>query len=231
MGNKRIRHRDESNGHAVQYTSGRKEYWYMGKKHRYGGPAIIDPNGNVLFEYWIKGKLHRIGGPAVIYANGTEEYWVNDKNHRIDGPAIIGKSNNEWYYKGKILMTSKGRTTWKQLKEFWKLAKVPQAEINDAIRRINAEGTLPEEEVKNELGELAETFKDQAHLEEVRKGKVPGITEDFEPFQETKVKDLLKKNRKAAEEYLQKFGWDSIEDYFGMGVTAKKKENFKKITG
>lgn len=41
--------------------------------HRTNGPALIYSNGEK--EYRENDKLHRINSPAVIYPDGMEEYW------------------------------------------------------------------------------------------------------------------------------------------------------------
>ena len=57
------------------------------KLHRTDGPAIIYPSGKK--EYWINGKLHREDGSAIIWSNGRKEYWVNDKYYPTELEYII----------------------------------------------------------------------------------------------------------------------------------------------
>ena len=71
-----------------------------GKLHRTDGPAIEYADG--YKEWWINDKPHRIDGPAVEYTNGDKEWWVNGKRHRTDGPAIeYANGNKSWYINGK----------------------------------------------------------------------------------------------------------------------------------
>jgi hypothetical protein len=46
-----------------------------------------------------RGEFHRIGKPALIFPNGDVIWFVNDKLHRDDGPAVEYPSENkfEWY--------------------------------------------------------------------------------------------------------------------------------------
>lgn len=70
-----------SDGPAVIYPNGRKEWYYAGYMHRVNGPAIIDPNfGRV----WVqRGTIHRADGPAVIKNTGEYEWWVWGKQLKI----------------------------------------------------------------------------------------------------------------------------------------------------
>ena len=47
----------------------------QGQLHRTDGPAIEYDNGTK--EWYINGKLHRTDGPAIEYDNGSKEWWVN----------------------------------------------------------------------------------------------------------------------------------------------------------
>jgi len=60
-------------------------YDKQGLRHREGGPAIVQPNGDR--EYWTRGVRNRVDGAAFIYGK-TREYWVDGKLHREDGPAM-----------------------------------------------------------------------------------------------------------------------------------------------
>jgi len=62
------------NGPAIEYNSGRQEYWVNGRPHRLDGPAVIDPNGHK--EYRVNGLTHRLDGPAIIWANGKVSYYI-----------------------------------------------------------------------------------------------------------------------------------------------------------
>ena len=53
------------------------KFWRNSKKkyHRTDGPALEFENGNK--EWWLNGILHRINGPAVEWADGTKSWCVN----------------------------------------------------------------------------------------------------------------------------------------------------------
>ncbi len=70
-------HRD--NWSAVEYYSGRKEWWVNGKLHRENGPAIEYVDGTK--KWYINGKRHREDGPAIEYADGGKEWWVNGESY------------------------------------------------------------------------------------------------------------------------------------------------------
>lgn len=54
--------------------NGHESWYFMGKLHREGGPAIIHPNG---YEAWYRfGKLHREDGPALIRPNKISEFYL-----------------------------------------------------------------------------------------------------------------------------------------------------------
>jgi hypothetical protein len=64
--------------------------------HRTDGPAVEYANGDK--EWWLNDKLHRTDGPAVEYAYGTKYWYQNGKRHRTDGPAIEwADGTKEWY--------------------------------------------------------------------------------------------------------------------------------------
>ena len=64
--------------------------------HRTDGPAIEYSNGDK--EWLIHGVLHREDGPAVECANGTKAWYINGKQHRLDGPAVERPGGrNEWW--------------------------------------------------------------------------------------------------------------------------------------
>ena len=46
-----------------------------GQWHRTNGPAIIWNNGDK--QWYVNGKCHRINGPAVELANGTKAWWID----------------------------------------------------------------------------------------------------------------------------------------------------------
>jgi hypothetical protein len=47
----------------------------------------IDGIGNK--RWYFNGKFHREGGPAIEYNDGCKQWFINGKLHRVDGPAII----------------------------------------------------------------------------------------------------------------------------------------------
>lgn len=69
-----------------------------GELHRTDGPALEFSNGTK--EWYQNGKLHRTDGPAIEYINGTKYWYQNGKRHRIGGPAIQWNNGNKsWYIK------------------------------------------------------------------------------------------------------------------------------------
>jgi hypothetical protein len=66
-----------TDGPAIEWVDGDKEWYANGERHRLNGPAIEFENGNK--EWWLNGILHRINGPAVEWADGEKVWWVNDK--------------------------------------------------------------------------------------------------------------------------------------------------------
>lgn len=90
--------------------------------HREDGPALVWYTGDT--EWYFHGKLHRIGGPALEYVDLNYREWsVNGRLHRLDGPAIEdGKDNRYlWYYYGKRLPVSSQKEFEQilKLKAFW----------------------------------------------------------------------------------------------------------------
>ena len=66
-----------------------------GQLHRTDGPAIEWANGGK--DWWVNGKCHRTDGPAIEWSNGTKEWWLNGQLHRMDGPAIeAANGTKEW---------------------------------------------------------------------------------------------------------------------------------------
>jgi len=62
---------------VMKVRSNGDKFWYdrKGNLHRSDGPAVEFTNGDK--EWWIHGKRHREDGPAVIA--GKHEYWfIND---------------------------------------------------------------------------------------------------------------------------------------------------------
>lgn len=90
-----IRHRED--GPAVIREDGTEEWFFDGKKHRVGGPAVY--NKKTGEEKWIvHGNLHREGGePASIGVAGEKRWYINGQLHREDGPAIISHGKESYF--------------------------------------------------------------------------------------------------------------------------------------
>ena len=73
----------QSNGTVIWYLASKGPSYF----HREDGPALIYPDGT---EYWFfNGRIHREGGPAIINLNHKRRHWFKDgRRHRVDGPAI-----------------------------------------------------------------------------------------------------------------------------------------------
>jgi len=67
-----------------------------GVRYRTDGPALEYNNGHK--EWWLNNKLHREDGPAIEWDDGGREWWFNDKRHREDGPAIEYADGTKEYY-------------------------------------------------------------------------------------------------------------------------------------
>tara|TARA_R110000851_G_scaffold263809_1_gene416361 strand:- start:287 stop:634 length:348 start_codon:yes stop_codon:yes gene_type:complete len=78
--------------------------WYdtTGKIHRTDGPAIEWADGTK--DWWQHGLRHRADGPAVEYAHGTKDWWQHGLRHRADGPAVEWADGDKfWYLNDKLL--------------------------------------------------------------------------------------------------------------------------------
>jgi hypothetical protein len=74
-----------------------KEYTNkQGQLHRTDGPAIEYEDGSK--EWWVDGKRHREDGPACEYDDGTKQWYLNDKRHREDGPACEWDDGTKYWY-------------------------------------------------------------------------------------------------------------------------------------
>ncbi len=71
----RILHRTD--GPAVEWYDGDKEWYFNGKRHRTDGPAIEWYDG--AKEWYVNGELHREDGPAIEYASGDKRFYINGK--------------------------------------------------------------------------------------------------------------------------------------------------------
>lgn len=85
---------------AYVHTSGTKEWWLNGVRHREKGPAVEFEDKGI--EWWLNGKKHRYDAPAIKYANGHEEWWEHGKLHRLDGPAVIYKNGDCEYWEDGV---------------------------------------------------------------------------------------------------------------------------------
>lgn len=79
----------------------------FGEYHRVDGPAIVSADGKQ--EWYLNGRRHREGGPSLIESGGTTTYWHrHGKCHREDGPAITyydsnGKYRGMYYLNGELI--------------------------------------------------------------------------------------------------------------------------------
>jgi hypothetical protein len=88
---------------AVNIENGNKVWRQSaGQRHRTDGPAVEFSNGGK--EWWIHGQRHRTDGPAVEFAiYGIRSWWVNGSRHRTDGPAIEWDGvAEEWWVHNRI---------------------------------------------------------------------------------------------------------------------------------
>ena len=70
-----------------------------GKRHRTDGPAVEYPNGTK--EWHQNNQLHRTNGPAIEYPDGAKYWYQNNQLHRIDCPAIErANGTKKWYIEG-----------------------------------------------------------------------------------------------------------------------------------
>lgn len=70
--------------------------------HRLDGPAVVYDNGSDAWYY--HGKLHREGGPAVSITRmgGFHGWYKHGNHHRTDGPAVVGSNGlAEWWVDGR----------------------------------------------------------------------------------------------------------------------------------
>jgi len=89
---------------SIRYERNNRVEWLneKGKHHRTDGPAVEWANGDR--EWCVNDKLHRIDGPAFESANGGRAWWVNGHLHRTDGPAVeYANGVLEWWENGKLI--------------------------------------------------------------------------------------------------------------------------------
>ena len=60
---------------AIEWSSGRKEWYINNKRHREDGPAIEYPDGHK--GWYLNGERHREDGPAIEYADGDKSWYLN----------------------------------------------------------------------------------------------------------------------------------------------------------
>ena len=135
------RHRED--GPAIEYSNGDKEWWENDKLHREDGPAIEHSNGDK--DWYFNGKLHREDGPAIERASGYKEWWENDRRHRKDGPAVeFPDGTKSWYLNGQFLRNEE---------EFLQKLKTDREQnLFEVIRRKNNKYCLYSKKTNRNLG-------------------------------------------------------------------------------
>ncbi len=82
-----------TDGPAIEWNDGTKEWYINGQRHRTDRPAIEWSIGTR--SWWINGKFHRV--------DGHKSWYINGQNHREDGPAIEWNNGTKsWYLNGKF---------------------------------------------------------------------------------------------------------------------------------
>lgn len=90
---------DRHDGPAVEFKSGRREWYKNGQLHRDDGPAITEEDG--LKVWYRNGQKHRDDGPAIEAPGVIREWYQNDKLHREDGPAVERGMKGQWFIYGE----------------------------------------------------------------------------------------------------------------------------------
>jgi hypothetical protein len=108
-----------TNGPAVEWPSGTKEWFIKGQRHRTNGPAVEYSNGDK--EWYIEDKRHRINGPAIECADGDKVWYIEDKRHRTNGPAVECADGDKYWYIEGIEYTIEAFN--QKIKKIWKLKK------------------------------------------------------------------------------------------------------------
>ena len=153
-----------TDGPAIEWSDGNKEWYAYGKRHRLDGPAIENDKGR---EWFVDGKRHRYGAPAVEYCDGTKEWFVDGKRHRMDGPAIECVSGSQaWRINGESISEDEfyKRTDWREDQHI-----VDLRYLRDLLA-IDIE--TASEHLKTELVRVARNIIDEMHdyaMEEKRK--------------------------------------------------------------
>lgn len=65
------------------------KFWrnLAGQCHRTDGPAVEYADGTR--EWWLRGKRHRPDGPAVEHADGDKEWWLNNQRVSAEEFAVL----------------------------------------------------------------------------------------------------------------------------------------------
>lgn len=96
-------HRSE--GPAVEYADGDREWRIDGMEHREDGPAFTSING--YKEWCLNGQVHRLDGPAVEYTSGFKDWYIN-------GKCLNSEDVERWIEENKIdLSTEEGQVAFK----------------------------------------------------------------------------------------------------------------------
>jgi hypothetical protein len=126
-----------TDGPAIEWANGSKEWYVNGKIHRDDGPTRELANGHK--EWWANGQLHRTDGPAIEGYDGDKEWYVDGKLHRIDGPAIEeSDGSKEWYVDGKLHRTEGPAVETAYGDKLWYLRnkEVSKSEVETQLSRL-----------------------------------------------------------------------------------------------
>ncbi len=106
-----------TDGAAIEWRNGDREWYINGKCHRIDGPAVE----NSISKYWyINDYFHREDGPAIEDKKGNKEWYRNGRRHREDGPAVKYKSGDEYYYLYGIIYSEEDFLYQIRYKELYK---------------------------------------------------------------------------------------------------------------
>jgi hypothetical protein len=87
------------NSIKTEYKDKVEYYNEKGELHRTDGPAVLWNDGSK--DWIINGQYHREDGPAMEYSNGSKYWYINGKLHREDGPAIqYYNGHKKWWMNG-----------------------------------------------------------------------------------------------------------------------------------
>ncbi len=91
-------------------------YYNESKLHRTDGPAMEFGDGER--QWYINGKRHRVDGPAIEYPDGVKGWYIDGKLHRVDGPAIeYSDGRKRWYIGGEEYTEKQFNELIKQVNE------------------------------------------------------------------------------------------------------------------